>query len=638
MSAGDGTSAAHAGAQIRDLDRAEWDRHHSPNPSTGIPIALYTDENPATTIKGTGFRDREMAERTIVLTSQSGVRYKQYWTIRAMRERAAHHPSQTKSMREAMEVFDDWIASYQRPTAEERRRQEEEWRRHRALCDSAANAHSYGKFPSEKELIRARDNTKEARILLVLLLSHHRPSPVKIPLSAFIALFGGPGLHGYGKHDLNSECSFSRIATEGERGLRELLGHYVKRLPIGMVETLKSVSIAYDHKEQMATATIEKKKHSNTLEHFWNGKKRVKIECSDKYAHIKNCGQERTDVSKQTWTCATCTLRHEGASKQRYTSCELCGAARVCLSDVSKTPFVSSAKVSLMEDAKMPSPSKSPRQARSSWGCLRAPTKKDIVGPRKRQKGLDRPPPTFDYLVVLDFEWTADNKRKMEPVAEITQFPSVLMKLFDSEVPANCVACTDERISSDLKYSCKRTKSDAICVAVFDAYVKPTINPKLTDFSIELTAITQDMVDTAPTIDTVLHNYVTWLGSLGLLDSGGNQVGNWAFVTWGDCDISRTLRMELAHKSIDLPQCFHQWINLKDAAIYRRHYGREPKGGLRACVESTGFRFEGRAHNGLVDSINTAKIVRHMVQTGFRFVRTTQGLDKNGLPFGAASR
>ena len=35
----------------------------------------------------------------------------------------------------------------------------------------------------------------------------------------------------------------------------------------------------------------------------------------------------------------------------------------------------------------------------------------------------------FDHLVVLDFEWTCCNRRKMEPHAEIIEFPSVLLRL-----------------------------------------------------------------------------------------------------------------------------------------------------------------------------------------------------------------
>ena len=72
----------------------------------------------------------------------------------------------------------------------------------------------------------------------------------------------------------------------------------------------------------------------------------------------------------------------------------------------------------------------------------------------------------------------------------------------------------------------------------------------------------------------------------------------------------------------------------KDDSIFKRHYRVKIRGGLRACVKSVGEKWEGRAHNGLIDSINTAKIVRNMVQSGFCFTMTTRGLDNNGIPFG----
>ena len=55
------------------------------------------------------------ALRTITLTSQPGVRFKQHWTIMAMRERAVHHPHQTAGMRAAITTFDDWLRDYVPP-------------------------------------------------------------------------------------------------------------------------------------------------------------------------------------------------------------------------------------------------------------------------------------------------------------------------------------------------------------------------------------------------------------------------------------------------------------------------------------------------------------------------------------------
>jgi inhibitor of KinA sporulation pathway (predicted exonuclease) len=70
----------------------------------------------------------------------------------------------------------------------------------------------------------------------------------------------------------------------------------------------------------------------------------------------------------------------------------------------------------------------------------------------------------------------------------------------------------------------------------------------LTKFSIDLTAITQEQVDAAPTIDKALDQYLQWLESINLVDSkNGNRIGNWCFCSWGDVDIMQSLREELPH-------------------------------------------------------------------------------------------
>jgi hypothetical protein len=50
--------------------------------------------------------------------------------------------------------------------------------------------------------------------------------------------------------------------------------------------------------------------------------------------------------------------------------------------------------------------------ASSTWGFLKPPTRKGVVDPLavaggKRREGLvDAPPKEFDYLIVMDFEWS----------------------------------------------------------------------------------------------------------------------------------------------------------------------------------------------------------------------------------------
>ena len=72
---------------------------------------------------------------------------------------------------------------------------------------------------------------------------------------------------------------------------------------------------------------------------------------------------------------------------------------------------------------------------------------------------------------------------------------------------------------------------------------------------------------------------------------------------------------------------FDRWINLKLA--YTSVYKKDSRG-LQKCVEKIGLHFEGRAHSGLVDSINTAKIVLDMInKQNYRFCRCTRYLEKD---------
>ena len=256
----------------------------------------------------------------------------------------------------------------------------------------------------------------------------------------------------------------------------------------------------------------------------------------------------------------------------------------------------------------------SPPDKMEGWGSLQPPSLRDIRGRGGATKGLSAPPPPLTHLVVLDFEWTADDRRKMEPCSEITQFPSVLVRL-----DGHASAAIDE----------------------FDTFVRPVYNPQLTPFAVGLTAIKQADVDAAPALAEVLPRYLEWLRGHGLVDAAGRRLGLWCVCTWSDADIGSQLSSECRHKEIAMPACFDAWVDLK--LLYRRHYRTAPSGGLRACVERLGLTFEGRAHNGLVDSQNTAAIVVHMAKgqghngPAFVFCRPTRGLDANGLAYGSAA-
>ncbi|NXX80704.1 ERI1 exoribonuclease, partial [Urocolius indicus] len=88
----------------------------------------------------------------------------------------------------------------------------------------------------------------------------------------------------------------------------------------------------------------------------------------------------------------------------------------------------------------------------------------------------------YDYICVVDFEATCEEGNPPEFVHEIIEFPLVLLNTRTLEIEDT-----------------------------FQQYVKPEINPKLSNFCISLTGITQDIVDKAETFPQVLQNVIEWM-------------------------------------------------------------------------------------------------------------------------------
>lgn len=65
------------------------------------------------------------------------------------------------------------------------------------------------------------------------------------------------------------------------------------------------------------------------------------------------------------------------------------------------------------------------RKMPNAWSFMSSPSLKDISGGRKVHKAFDAPRRNFDNIIVLDFEWTCDNK--VFGPSEIIEFPSVLL-------------------------------------------------------------------------------------------------------------------------------------------------------------------------------------------------------------------
>ena len=74
-------------------------------------IELYTNAHPKSTVKGTGYKDKKTALKTLNLIKNKPIK-KQFLIINVLYQRAKYHKNQTKNMVEAMNIFEKWLHSY----------------------------------------------------------------------------------------------------------------------------------------------------------------------------------------------------------------------------------------------------------------------------------------------------------------------------------------------------------------------------------------------------------------------------------------------------------------------------------------------------------------------------------------------
>ncbi|KAF5198036.1 Eri1 exoribonuclease [Thalictrum thalictroides] len=186
----------------------------------------------------------------------------------------------------------------------------------------------------------------------------------------------------------------------------------------------------------------------------------------------------------------------------------------------------------------------------------------------------------FQYFVVIDFEATCDKDRNPHP-QEIIEFPSVLVNSVTGQLEAS-----------------------------FQTYVRPVYHQHLSDFCKELTGIQQIQVDRGVPLSEALLMHDKWLEDKGIKHT------NFAVVTWSNWDCRVMLESECRFKRIRKPPYFNRWINLK--VPFHEVFGAL-RCNLKEAVQHAGLAWEGRAHCGLDDAKNTARLLTHIMHRGFRF-------------------
>ncbi|CAN6443320.1 unnamed protein product [Victoria cruziana] len=186
----------------------------------------------------------------------------------------------------------------------------------------------------------------------------------------------------------------------------------------------------------------------------------------------------------------------------------------------------------------------------------------------------------FQYFVVIDFEATCDKEKNPHP-QEIIEFPSVLVNSMTGQLEG-----------------------------YFQTYVRPAYHQHLTDFCKELTGIQQIQVDRGVPLSEALLMHDKWL------EDNGIKHTNFAVVTWSNWDCRVMLESECRFKRIRKPPYFNRWINLR--VPFHEVFG-DVRCNLKEAVQLAGLAWEGRAHCGLDDARNTARLLTNLMRRGLRF-------------------
>ncbi|KAG5490503.1 hypothetical protein JKF63_00623 [Porcisia hertigi] len=229
-------------------------------------------------------------------------------------------------------------------------------------------------------------------------------------------------------------------------------------------------------------------------------------------------------------------------------------------------------------------------------------------------------PQAFSHVLVCDFEATCASGSVHYP-HEIIEFPVVVLDTATLRI-----------------------------VAGFHRYVRPLRNPRLTAFCTELTGITQEMVDLADPLPTVVAQFQDWLRTevyplcrMWARHYGPNRLSNnlkseqrrfvydeatdlgranvpaeamICMATDGPWDMRRFMHeCSVLRDGVEFPPLFYRYINVRH--VYSNHFKcRQVK--LTHMLRKMGMSFEGRRHSGIDDTRNIARVLAELLARGYR--------------------
>ena len=140
-------------------------------------------------------------------------------------------------------------------------------------------------------------------------------------------------------------------------------------------------------------------------------------------------------------------------------------------------------------------------------------------------------------------------------------------------------------------------------VREFNIFVRPSIHPQLSDFCTELTTITQENVDAAPTFKAAFKQFTDFLYETG-------EYCTYKFCAWGNFDADM---IATECKRINRTSPFSDTLNLKVKLLNQYNFTNAHAGNLDKACQALGHSWEGAHHRAIVDAQNTAKLMQIML-------------------------
>ncbi|MCX7749899.1 MAG: exonuclease domain-containing protein [Clostridia bacterium] len=169
--------------------------------------------------------------------------------------------------------------------------------------------------------------------------------------------------------------------------------------------------------------------------------------------------------------------------------------------------------------------------------------------------------------------------------------------IFDLE--ATCWENGKGKVSEIIEIGAVKLNEKLESLGTFSTFVRPVINPILSEFCTKLTTITQQDVDGADTFELAMKTFESWIGLQ------GEKV---LLCSWGFYDKKQILaECEVKSYSGRIGWMLDSHISIKHQFAKAREIS---PCGMRYALEILGLPLEGTHHRGIDDAKNIAKIFK----------------------------